>query len=195
LERRPRLWGIGGAGPDRCGIASSGRNLLRNRWLGVALWPPPFARSSAKRHGPYFELTYKANGKTVNVKLSPEAAPLYRAAAQHYRKLKTLLKRLDKHLLALVALTSPPTAKGDSSRVRLVFGAEGLCGPRWYRRAGRRAGLVVGAGQSPRGNIPGVYSEAPYAATGSIAAFAPAFLGPLAAVFMAVFHWPLGARE
>src|ERR1039458_10884435 len=81
LERRPRLWGIGGAGPDRCGIASSGRNLLRDRWLGVALWPPPFARSSAKRHGPYFELTYKANGKTVNVKLSPEAAPLYRAAA------------------------------------------------------------------------------------------------------------------
>ena len=51
---------------------------------------------AAKRHGPYFELTYKANGKTVNVKLSPEAAPLYRAAAQQYRKLKTLLNRLDK---------------------------------------------------------------------------------------------------
>jgi hypothetical protein len=54
------------------------------------------ASDAAKRHGPYFELTYKANGKTVNVKLSPEAAPLYRAAAQQYRKLKTLLKRLDK---------------------------------------------------------------------------------------------------
>ena len=40
--------------------------------------------------------TYKANGKTVNVKLSPEVAPLYRAAAQQYRKLKTLLSRLDK---------------------------------------------------------------------------------------------------
>ena len=52
--------------------------------------------SSTKRHGPYFELTYKANGKTVNVKLSPEAAPLYQAAAQQYRKLKTLLDRLDK---------------------------------------------------------------------------------------------------
>jgi len=38
----------------------------------------------------------QANGKTVNVKLSPEAAPLYRAAAQQYRKLKTLLNRLDK---------------------------------------------------------------------------------------------------
>ena len=54
------------------------------------------AFDATKRHGPYFELTYKANGKTVNVKLSPEAAPLYRAAVQHYRKLKTLLDRLEK---------------------------------------------------------------------------------------------------
>jgi hypothetical protein len=54
------------------------------------------ASDPAKRHGPYFELTYKANGKTVNVKLSPEAAPLYMAAAQQYRKLKILLNRLDK---------------------------------------------------------------------------------------------------
>ena len=53
------------------------------------------ASDATKRHGPYFELTYKANRKTVNVKLSPQAAPLYRAAAQQYRKLKTLLKRLD----------------------------------------------------------------------------------------------------
>jgi hypothetical protein len=49
-----------------------------------------------KRHGPYFEWTYKANGKTVNVKLSPEAAPLYKAASQQYRKLKTLLQRLER---------------------------------------------------------------------------------------------------
>ena len=54
------------------------------------------ASDATKRHGPYFELTYKANRKTVNVKLSPEAAPLYTAAAQQYRKLKTLLNRLDK---------------------------------------------------------------------------------------------------
>ena len=54
------------------------------------------ASDASKRHGPYFELTYKANGKTVNVKLSREAAPLYRAAAQQYHKLKTLLSRLDK---------------------------------------------------------------------------------------------------
>ena len=54
------------------------------------------ASDPARRHGPYFEVTYKANGKTINVKLSPEAAPLYRAAALQYRKLKTLLRRLEK---------------------------------------------------------------------------------------------------
>jgi hypothetical protein len=54
------------------------------------------AADPTKRHGPYFELTYKANGKTVNVKVSPEAAPLYRAASQQYRKLKVLLNRLEK---------------------------------------------------------------------------------------------------
>ncbi len=50
---------------------------------------------AARLTGPYFELSYKASGKTVNVQLSPEAAPLYRAAAQQYHKLKTLLNRLD----------------------------------------------------------------------------------------------------
>ncbi len=54
------------------------------------------ASDATRRHGPYFELTYKADGKTVNVKLSPAAAPLYTTAAQQYRKLKTLLNRLDK---------------------------------------------------------------------------------------------------
>ena len=50
----------------------------------------------AKRHGPYFEWTYKAQGKTVNVKLTAAAAPLYRAAAQQHRKLKSLLNRLER---------------------------------------------------------------------------------------------------
>ncbi len=54
------------------------------------------ASDPTKRHGPYFELTYKAKGKTVHVKLSPQAAPLYRAASQQYRKLKILLNRLEK---------------------------------------------------------------------------------------------------
>jgi len=54
------------------------------------------ASDPTKRHGPYFELTYKASGKTVNVKLSPQAAPLYRAASRQSRQLKILLNRLEK---------------------------------------------------------------------------------------------------
>jgi hypothetical protein len=50
----------------------------------------------AKRHGPYFEWTYKTKGKTVNVKLTPEEMPVYRAASQEYRKLKLLLDRLER---------------------------------------------------------------------------------------------------
>lgn len=53
-------------------------------------------RDPAKRHGPYFEWTYKAQGKTVNVKLSPKGAPLYQAATKQHRKLKALLARLER---------------------------------------------------------------------------------------------------
>jgi hypothetical protein len=50
----------------------------------------------AKRHGPYYEWTYKAQGKTVNVRLSKQAVPIYRRAARQYRKLKAILNRLEK---------------------------------------------------------------------------------------------------
>lgn len=52
-------------------------------------------RDPAKRHGPYFEWTYKAKGKTVNVKLTREVMPLFRAASHQYRKLRSLLNRLE----------------------------------------------------------------------------------------------------
>src|SRR2546426_11236366 len=35
------------------------------------------AHNPGKRHGPYFEWTYKAKGKTVNVKLTQEATSMY----------------------------------------------------------------------------------------------------------------------
>ena len=54
------------------------------------------AHNPAKRHGPYFEWTYKAKGKTVNVKLTQEATSMYRAASQQYRGLKSLLNRLER---------------------------------------------------------------------------------------------------
>src|SRR5712692_3347856 len=53
-------------------------------------------RDPAKRHGPYFECTYKVQNKTVNLRLYPEVLPLYRAAIRHYRKLKSLLARMER---------------------------------------------------------------------------------------------------
>lgn len=50
----------------------------------------------SKRHGPYYEWTYKADGKTVNVHLTVASAPLYQAAAKQYKKLKRLLEQMEK---------------------------------------------------------------------------------------------------
>src|SRR5215472_16858045 len=50
----------------------------------------------AKRHGPYFEWTYKAKGKTVNVKLTSAVMPVFRAASLQHRKLRSLLNRLER---------------------------------------------------------------------------------------------------
>lgn len=50
----------------------------------------------AKRHGPYFEWTYKAKGKTINIRLTPEEVPVYLAATQQYRSLKSLLTRMER---------------------------------------------------------------------------------------------------
>ena len=63
-------------------------------------------RDATHRHGPYFEWTYKVQGKTVNVKLSPQAAPLYQAATKQHRKLKAALasrERLSRTALAQLA--------------------------------------------------------------------------------------------
>jgi hypothetical protein len=53
-------------------------------------------RDPAKRHGPYFECTYKVQNKTVNLKLYPEVTPLYRSAIQQHRKLKLLMGRMER---------------------------------------------------------------------------------------------------
>jgi len=53
------------------------------------------AETPARRHGPYFEWTYKVAGRTVNVRLAAEAAAAYREAAGEWRRLRTLLRRLE----------------------------------------------------------------------------------------------------
>ena len=67
----------------------------------------------AKRHGPYFEWTYKANGKTVNVKLTAESALLYKAATRQQRKLKAILARLERLSRTALAGLAKQAEGGD----------------------------------------------------------------------------------
>jgi hypothetical protein len=69
----------------------------------------------SQRHGPYWEWTYKVRGKTVNVRLSPEAGPLYQAASRQYRKLKSLLTRLERAARAGLAAQVRRTKTGPSA--------------------------------------------------------------------------------
>jgi type II secretory pathway component PulJ len=66
-----------------------------------------------KRHGPYFEWTYKAQGKTVNVRLSPQAAPIYQAAAKQHRKLKAILARMERLSRAELAHLAKQADRAD----------------------------------------------------------------------------------
>ena len=52
-------------------------------------------KDPTKRHGPYFEWTYKANGKTVNLRLRPEEAAVYKTATEQYRRLRSALMRME----------------------------------------------------------------------------------------------------
>ena len=71
-------------------------------------------RDPAKRHGPYFECTYKVQNKTVNLKLYPEVTPLYRAAIRQYRQLKSLLGRMERlSRSALSHLADQKLTRGD----------------------------------------------------------------------------------
>ena len=69
----------------------------------------PCHRDPGKRHGPYWECTYKLENKTVNLKLYPETVPLYRAAIREYRKLKSILGRMER--LSRSALAHSAQAK------------------------------------------------------------------------------------
>ena len=72
------------------------KGTLQARMIKCGKPKCPCGADPKRRHGPYFEWTYKEQGKTVSVRLTAEAAPLFRAASIQYRKLKSTLARLEK---------------------------------------------------------------------------------------------------
>ncbi len=76
-------------------------------------------KDPTKRHGPYFEWTFKSKGKTVNRRLQPEEAAIYRAATQQYRKLKSLLIRMEALSRKAVTLLAEKARLKDCETNRL----------------------------------------------------------------------------
>lgn len=69
----------------------------------------PCATDPKRRHGPYFEWTYKVAGKTAHHRLSKQKAEIYMRGAAEYRKLKKLLGQMEevsRRALARQAATS-----------------------------------------------------------------------------------------
>ena len=72
-------------------------------------------KEPSRRHGPYYEWTYKARGKTVTVRLSSETAPFFQAAARQYRKVKAILNRLEKLSRQVLAKLVKDAARRSSA--------------------------------------------------------------------------------
>jgi hypothetical protein len=70
----------------------------------------------SKRHGPYWEWTYKSQAKTINVRLSPATGPIYKRASQQYRKLKSLLGRLERVSRAALGSLAKKAASDRNNR-------------------------------------------------------------------------------
>jgi hypothetical protein len=81
----------------------------------------------ARRHGPYWQLTWKEAGKTVSRRLSAEEARLYREWIDNRRALESVIqqmqaisRRADESLLADIgrALQGPPPRQARTPRRR-----------------------------------------------------------------------------
>jgi hypothetical protein len=100
---------------DLARIEYFSKGTLLTRMVRCGKPPCACGKDPSKRHGPYHEWTYKTRGKTVTVRLAPEAAPFFRAAARQYRKLKTILNRMETlSRQALGKLAKDPSSHSSS---------------------------------------------------------------------------------
>ena len=92
------------------------KGTLQARMIKCGKAKCPCGADPKRRHGPYFEWTYKEQGKTVSVRLTAKAAPVFQAASTQYRKLKSTLARLEKlSRQAITRLAKEADSPGISS--------------------------------------------------------------------------------
>jgi Family of unknown function (DUF6788) len=99
---------------------------LVERWMPCGKPTCRCASDPSKRHGPYYQLSWKEEGKTVSRRLLPAEATLYREWITNRNRLNTLLDRMrsisrkaGRYLLATANEASPsprPLARRPHTR-------------------------------------------------------------------------------
>ena len=65
----------------------------------------------AKRYGPYYQWTFKQEGKTITVQLSAEQASVYRRAIEQQRKVEAILSEMRRLSEAFLSATTEGVPK------------------------------------------------------------------------------------
>ncbi len=67
---------------------------LTERWMRCGKPNCACARNSARRHGPYFQLSWKERGKTLSRRLPLKHAALYRRWVANRQRLESLIQKM-----------------------------------------------------------------------------------------------------
>jgi len=93
---------------------------LVERWMPCGKPNCACARSRAHWHGPYFQLSWKEQGKTVSRRLAPEHAALYRQWVANRQRLQAIIQKMQqvsrkarRHLLHAQPPTKVTAKAGD----------------------------------------------------------------------------------
>jgi hypothetical protein len=93
---------------------------LLERWMRCGKPNCACSRQKARRHGPYFQLSWKEEGKTMSRRLSPEQAALYRQWVANRQRLQFIIGKMQqvsgraqRHLLHPEELKKGAAKSGD----------------------------------------------------------------------------------
>ncbi len=76
------------------GIGFICEGSLLERWMRCGKPNCACARHKTRRHGPYFQLSWKEKGKTKSRRLSPEQAALYRQWVANRQRLQSIIGKM-----------------------------------------------------------------------------------------------------
>lgn len=76
--------------------------------------PDPKHHGKEKTYGPYYQWTWKRDGKTVTVNLSATQAKLYRKAINNHRKMEEVIQEMRRLSLAILEETTEGVTRRKS---------------------------------------------------------------------------------